>query len=306
MKVKKLYKANRETLKFEILTGEQGFDREIKIPEVQRPGLVLSGYLKGYIGSRILVFGKIELFYLKDLSSDERSLRLETILPEEIPAVIVAGSYDPPDELIVLCRTKSIPLICSSLETDFLISRLYHILVEAFAPSITCHGTFVEVHGIGVLMQGDSAIGKSEAALSLIDRGHRLISDDITRVLKKKGGILLGSGLELSKSHIEVRGIGILNVAHLYGIKSIREEKKLDLVVKLEVWDDAHFYDRSGLFDESTEILGVELPFHVMPVKPGRDIALLVETLALNHRLKRQGVDSAKELEAKLVQLMNG
>lgn len=303
MKVKMLF--GQEMLGLELLAGELGLGRSIDKPDVHRPGLSLTGYLDGHSPERIMIFGRAEVAYLQNLSEQERALRLKAILSNRTPAVIVARGLQPAVELYALCERYEVPLFSSPLQTMALISCLNLLLVDAFAPTMTCHGSFVEVHGVGLLMQGESAIGKSEAALSLVDRGHRLISDDIVRVKRREGDFLEGSGLELSRGHIELRGIGILNLAHLYGIGSIREKKKIELVVKLEVWDDAHFYDRSGLIEVSTEILGVEIPYHVLPVKPGRDIALLIETLALNHRLKGQGRHSAQELETKLMLKMN-
>ncbi len=303
MKVHALF--GEEVLGLELLVGEPGLERTLTKRDVYRPGLALTGYLTGHSSERIMVLGWVELAYLRDLDDVQRVLRLRGIISSKTPAVIVTRALKPPDELYALCQEYGVPLFSSPLPTMALISRLNLFLVDLFAPAMTCHGSFVEVHGVGLLMQGESTIGKSEAALSLVDRGHRLVADDIVRVIKKEEGVLEGHGLELSRGHIELRGIGILNLAHLYGIGSIREKKKIELVVKLEVWDDAYFYDRSGLFEQSVEMLGVEIPYHILPVKPGRDIALLVETLALNHRLKGQGRHSAQELETKLMLKMS-
>ncbi len=173
--------------------------------------------------------------------------------------------------------------------------------MEEFAPSISLHGTLVEVFGVGVLIQGNSSVGKSEAALGLIERGHRLISDDVVRV-KRKENYLTGCGPELTRHLMEIRGIGIINVAHLYGAVCVRPDKGIDIVVKLEEWDDQHFYDRVGLDEKYVDILGISIPYHVLPVKPGRDVVLLLETIALNHRLKDMGYNSAKEFNSKLLE----
>jgi len=187
------------------------------------------------------------------------------------------------------------------MTTVELMRRLTHLLVDVFAPNMSCHGSLVEVFGVGVLIQGDSAVGKSEAALGLIERGHRLISDDIVKVKKREGEYLEGFGVDLSHQHMEVRGIGVINVANLYGAVCVREKKSLDIVVKLEVWDDSRFYDCVGVEERTIDILGVEIPFHVLPVKPGRDVVLLLETISLNHRLKKMGRHSTKEFNAKLL-----
>lgn len=296
-----LYEKHRNTLGLELISGKEGLRRAIKLPEVHRPGLSLAGYLKGHALKRILIFGKVEMNYLKDLHPSLRVERLKAILSPATPAIIVARRLKPPKELMLLCEERKIPLLHSSMTTMNLLSKLTVLLLEEFAPSLSCHGCLVEVFGVGVLIQGDSAVGKSEAALGLVERGHRLISDDIVKVKLREAGYLEGYGVELSKHHMEVRGIGIINVAHLYGAVCVREKKSLDIVVKLEVWDDSHFYDRVGLEEKTLTILGVQIPYHILPVKPGRDVVLLLETIALNHRLKKMGYHSAKEFNAKLL-----
>ncbi len=201
-----------------------------------------------------------------------------------------------------MCEKNRIPLFKAGLTATNLLSRITFLLLEEFSPSITLHGTLVEVFGVGVLIQGESSVGKSEAALGLIERGHRLISDDVVRVKKKEGAYLVGCGPELTRHLMEIRGIGIINVAHLYGAVCVRPDKGIDIVVKLEEWDDQHFYDRVGLDDKFIDILSVSVPYHILPVKPGRDVVLLLETIALNHRLKDMGYNSAKEFNAKLLE----
>lgn len=278
--------------------------RRIPVPEAHRPGLTLAGYMKGHAGKRILIFGKVENEYLRDLDVETRIARLKALLELPTPAVIVARRYRPPKELVQLCEQNDIPLFRASMSTMNLLSRLTVLLIEEFAPSMSCHGTLVEVFGVGVMIQGDSSVGKSEAALGLIERGHRLISDDIVKVRKKENDYIEGSGAELTRHHMEIRGIGIINVANLYGAVCIRDNKSIDIVVKLEAWDDQKFYDRVGLDENSCDILGVKLPHHILPVKPGRDVVLLLETIALNHRLKGMGYNSAKEFKSKLLEMI--
>lgn len=286
-RVEDLYNAHKEELHLELCVGQEGLSRKIDIAEAHRPGLSLAGYLKNHAEKRILVFGKVEITYLNDLSITLRMQRLKAILTPQTPAVIVARNYRPPLELYELCEKEKIPLFRAKMPTMNLLNKLSLLLIEEFAPSLSCHGCLVEVFGVGVMIQGESSVGKSEAALGLIERGHRLISDDIVKVKKMEGGYLEGSGVELSRHHMEVRGIGIINVAHLYGAVCVRDFKRLDIVVKLEVWDDSHFYDRVGLDEKTIDILGIKVPFHLLPVKPGRDVVLLLETIALNHRLKK-------------------
>ncbi|MEI8125304.1 MAG: HPr(Ser) kinase/phosphatase [Parachlamydiaceae bacterium] len=304
--VEDLYNKHGECLGLELIAGKSGMSRRIKIPEAYRPGLSLSGYLKGHDSKRILIFGKVEIEYLRDLDPDVRIARLEAILyaSTPTPAVIVARRYRPPRELVSLCEKLEIPLLRAAMSTMGLLSKLALLLAEDFAPSINCHGTLVEVFGVGVLIQGDSSVGKSEAALGLIERGHRLITDDIVKVKRREGGYLEGFGAELTRHHMEIRGIGIINVAHLYGAVCVRDNKSIDIVVKLEVWDDHNFYDRVGIDEKFCDILEIKLPYHILPVKPGRDVVLLLETIALNHRLKRMGYNSAKEFNTKLLEMI--
>lgn len=299
-----LYIKHAEALGLELIAGQVGLRRKVLIPEVHRPGLGLSGYLKGFAYRRMLILGRHEIDFLQELPLEVCQERLHSLFSLAIPGIIIARRIKPPKVLIQLCEQYGIPLLRSRLKTVNLISRLALLLVEDFAPCMSCHGTLVEVFGVGVLIQGDSSVGKSEAALGLIERGHRLVSDDIVKIRKRERDYIEGSGGELTRHHMEIRGIGIINVAHLYGAVCVRDTKSLDLVVKLEVWDDQQFYDRVGLEEKHCEMLGVKLPYHTLPVKPGRDVVLLLETIALNHRLKEMGYNSAKEFKSKLLEMI--
>lgn len=299
-----LFKQHSETLGLEIIAGDKGLKRRIQIPEAHRPGLALSGYLKNHSAKRILIFGRNEIEYLRELTPELRYQRLRSLLAPATPAVIIARRYIPPLELKSLSEETQIPLLRTSMTTMNLSSKLTMLLTEEFAPSMSVHGTLVEVFGVGVLIKGDSSVGKSEAALGLIERGHRLISDDVVKVRKREGSYLEGFGAKLTRHHMEIRGIGIINVANLYGAVCVRDNKSIDIVVKLELWNDAHFYDRVGLDEKYCDLLGIQVPYHVLPVKPGRDVVLLLETIALNHRLKGMGYNSAKEFNAKLLDVI--
>lgn len=300
-----LYRQHGEHLGLELVAGKEGLKRRVMVPEAHRPGLSLSGFLKGHAAKRLLVFGKVEMEYLRDLPPTVRRERLSLILTEHTPAVIVARGYRPTRDLVAICEERCVPLLRASMTTMNLLSKLTTLLTEEFAPTMNCHGTLVEVFGVGVLIQGDSSVGKSEAGLGLIERGHRLISDDVVKVKRREGNYLEGMGAELTRHHMEIRGIGIINVANLYGAVCVRDTKSIDLVVKLEAWDDNTFYDRVGLDEKYCDMLGIMLPFHLLPVKPGRDVVLLLETIALNHRLKAMGYNSAKEFNAKLLQMIS-
>ncbi len=300
--VQELFEKNGTRLGLRLIAGKGGLKRIIKLPEVHRPGLSLSGYLKNYVSQRILIFGNVETLYLKDLDKALRYERLRGLLTHHTPAVIVAGRFLPVKELVAFCDKLGIPLFRTNIPTMNLVSKMTLLLNEEFSPTMTCHGTLVEAFGVGLMIQGDSSVGKSEAALGLIERGHRLISDDVVRIRLREGAYLEGSGPELTRHLMEIRGIGILNVAHLYGAVCVRDDKKIDLIVRLEDWDDRRFYDRIGLDEKYCDLLGVKVPHHILPVKPGRDVALLLETIVLNHRLKEMGYHSAKEFNVKLLE----
>ncbi len=301
--VEDLFHQHGARLGLELIAGKAGLKRPILVPEAHRPGLPLAGYMKNHAEKRMLIFGKVEIEFLRDLKPEHRVERLEKLLMTKTPAVFVARRYRPSRELQYLCEKHQVPLFRANTTTMNLLSKLTQLLTEEFSPSTTCHGSLVEVFGVGVLIQGDSSVGKSEAALGLVERGHRLISDDVVKIKKREGMHLEGFGDGLTQYHMEIRGIGIINVAHLYGAVCVRASKSIDLIVKMEVWDDNHFYDRVGLEDRFYDLLDVKVPFHVLPVKPGRDVVLLLETIALNHRLKGMGYNSAKEFRNKLLEL---
>ena len=301
-KVQQLYTELKEPLSLELVAGKKGLEKPVKVPEVERPGLSLSGYMKGYLPKRLLVFGRVEIDFLRDLSVEARTQRMQALLTKETPAVIVAQRLKPPRELVVHCNSQAIPLFRTEMALMPFVNKLSLLLSHQFAPTNTCHGTLVEVFGLGVLIQGNSSVGKSETALGLIERGHRLIADDIVKVSKREDGFLTGAGTDITKHIMEIRGIGIINVAHLYGAVCVRDSNSIDIVVFLEVWDEEHSYERIGLEEKSCDILGCQVPFYVLPVKPGRDVVLLLETIALNHRLKQMGIHSAKEFSEQLHQ----
>lgn len=305
LEVADLVSRYNETLLLDLVAGEGGIKRAIKVPEIERPGLTLSGFLRGHSPKRILIFGRVEMEYLREMDDAVRKLRLATIFSDQLPLVIISRRLRPFPEMVELCEEKGIPLFRTSLSTSQLLRTLTVILGEEFSPTMSCHGTLVETYGVGVLIQGDSSIGKSETALGLIERGHRLISDDVVIVKKTDGVNLIGTGPDLTRHMLEIRGIGIINVAHIYGAVCISEKRRIDLVVKLEEWDDDHFYDRVGLEEKYLDLLGVKVPFYVMPVKPGRDVVLLLETVVLNHRLKQMGYNSAKEFNVKLLETIS-
>ncbi|MBI3508785.1 MAG: HPr(Ser) kinase/phosphatase [Chlamydiia bacterium] len=303
--VQEFYQNHGKELGLNLVAGSKGLRRKINKPEAQRPGLSLTGETKRFVTARILIVGRQEIDYVSKLNSETKQLRFRDILSPQTPAVIIARNCKPPKELIALCEADKIPLFRHAGSATKLLSRVTFLLLEEFAPTITLHGTLVEIFGVGVLIQGESSVGKSEAALGLIEKGHRLISDDVVRVKKSENSQLIGSGPEITRHLMEIRGIGIVNIAHLYGAVCVRHSKRIDLVVKLEEWDNQHFYDRVGLDQKFITIIDISVPFHLMPLKPGRDIVLLLETIALNHRLKEMGYNSAREFNTKLLEAIS-
>lgn len=301
MKVEDFYQEYKDEFLLEKASSEKVFQKEIQEFHVERPGLKLAGFGKKIMYDRTLVFGSNELEFLKSLSSVESQDRLMSILSNQIPMIIIAKKLSPTKELIEVCLFYEIALFKTELKSFEIMSKLTLTLYDHLAPSVSCHATLVEVFSNGVLIQGSSSIGKSEAALGLIERGHRLVSDDVTLIKKTKGSLLQGRGLELARHLLEIRGIGILNIADLYGAVSVSQSATIDIIIKLETWDDEHFYDRVGIEEKFQNILGVQIPFYILPVKSGRDVTLLLETIVLNHRLKKMGYHSAKEFNQRLL-----
>ena len=278
----------------------RGVGRLIHSSIVQLPGVSLTGFLESYISDHLLIFGASEILYLSELDLKTRCERLRSILRDDTPTAFVARSLDPPQELIDLCNEKKIPLFRSSMPAMALLGKLNYHLAEEFAPSMSFLGTFVEVFGVGILLQGEDGIGKSEAALGLVDRGHRLVADESIVIKLKHQTLLEGTGADNTRHMIEIRGIGMIDIALLYGSVCVRNTKSIDMLIELEKWDNEKVYDRLGLEDSRTTLMGIQVPFYILPVKPGRDAVLLIETLARNHRLKQMGIHSAREFSQKL------
>ncbi|HEY4707028.1 MAG: HPr(Ser) kinase/phosphatase [Deltaproteobacteria bacterium GWA2_55_10] len=294
-----------ERLGLMLIAGEKGLTREVTTSRIQKPGLLLTGLLEELHADRLQIFGAAEINYLKRLGADELEDVLKVFRPE-LPAIIVARGLEPPEFLVELCRKSSIPLFRTQHTSSVLIERVTKYLEERLAPSTTLHGVLVDVLGVGVLIIGKSGIGKSECALDLVARGYRLVSDDVVIVKRMPPSVLFGSSSELIKYHMEIRGLGIINVKDLYGITAIREKKQMDIVVELVKWESETEYDRLGLEENTYNILGVDLPYLRVPVSPGRSVATIVEVAARNQILKIMGHHPAKALERELDNAMKG
>ncbi|MFN8094286.1 MAG: HPr(Ser) kinase/phosphatase [Vicinamibacteria bacterium] len=291
--VSELLEATAESLKLDLAAGRRGLGHRIHAARVQRPGLALTGYTDYIRYGRVQIIGSSETGYLAKLRPASRRAILGKLCRCRITCFVVTKGIVPPPELLSAAEARGIPVLTTPLESTALIKLLSAFLEERLATRLHLHAVLLDVFGLGVLILGESGIGKSECALDLIDRGHRLVADDVVEV-KRMGDVLVGASPDLTRYHMELRGLGILNIKDLYGVSSIRLSKKLELVVQLERWEAGKEYDRLGLRDESFPVLGVEVPLARMPVAPGRNIALLVEVAARNQLLREGGYDAAR------------
>jgi HPr kinase/phosphorylase len=294
-------------LDLEILAGEGGLNRLVQIPRIQKPGLALAGYIKNLHPDRIQVLGSTELTYIAEITSqdpDRARQNIRELCSLEICCFIITKGQEAPDTLLEEVERRNIPLLRTHHISSNFISLITQYLEERLLPQTTIHAVLVDVLGVGVLLTGKSGIGKSECALDLVLRGHRLVADDVVKVRFKFPAVLFGQGSDLLHYHMEIRGLGIINIKHLFGVAAIRERKKIDLVIELAEWQDGTEYDRLGLEERHYELLGVKLPMLTIPVRPGRNITGIVEVAARNQLLKEMGYHSAVEFEARLEQRM--
>ncbi len=285
-----------DALALKCIGGRPGLVREIKEADINRPGLTLSGFFDNFAYHRVQVFGRGESAFVEKLDQENETATIRKLFTYPIPCCIFTHSLMPNKHFLEIAEEAECPTLQTDLPTSDFSIRLMRALSNIFAPRQTIHGVFVEVFGIGVLITGDSGVGKSETALELIERGHRLICDDSVELKCINGNILMGAGKNLYMGHhMEIRGLGIINVAHLFGVGAIRDRKQVQLVVHLEEWDSTKTYDRIGAGDDTADYLGVAVPCLTIPVKPGRNIPIIVETAAMNERLKKMGYYSARE-----------
>lgn len=276
--------------------GRPGLSREIRIPDLNRPGLALGGFYDKFGFDRIQIFGRGETAFIRKLANEKKTDTIEEIFKRNIPCVIFTHGLGPTDDFRMIAEGAGCPILQTDLASSEFSSRLIRALSNIFAPHETIHGVLVEVFGIGVIILGDSGVGKSEAALELIERGHRLVADDAVDISCVAGNILLGAGANRALGHhMEIRGLGIINVTHLFGVGAIRDSKQIQMIVELELWDSNKQYDRIGAEERTRDILGVSIPYLQVPVKPGRNVPIIIETAAMNERLKKMGYFSARE-----------
>ena len=268
----------------------------VTTPEINRPALQLTGYLEHFEAARVQIIGYVEFSYLQHLSEEARTEAFERLVSENIPCVVFTTQMVPDEGMLNLARKHSVSLFSTEKTTSSFMAEIIRWLGVQLAPMISIHGVLVDVYGEGVLIMGESGIGKSEAALELIKRGHRLVSDDVVEISRVSDVTLVGTAPDITRHFIELRGIGIIDVKTLFGVESVKNTQTIDLVIKLEEWDRDKEYDRLGLEEEYIEFLGNKVVCHSLPIRPGRNLAVIVESAAVNHRQKKMGYNAAKEL----------
>jgi HPr kinase/phosphorylase len=290
-------------LELRCLTGRKGLTRTISIPELNRPGLALCGFFESFVSERIQIFGRGEHSYLTKLAREGNLSSIEQLFKYEIPCFIFCHNLEPDEELQGMAERSGIPVLQTPLESSDFSVRLLRALSDIFAPERTMHGVLVEVWGTGVLIMGESGVGKSESALELVERGHSLIADDAVNVKCMGGNILMGTPTaKVIGHHMEIRGIGIVDISRIFGVIAIKDKKQVEIVVQLEEWDAKKAYNRVGEKGEYINILGVNIPLIKIPVRPGRNIPIIIETAVLNERLKMKGMHTAKEFDKNIIQ----
>ena len=295
-----LYANSKEKFRMKLYSDKSGFEKKIYDQNLYRPGLALAGFVDLFSYSRVQVFGNTEMRYLAQLSAEDKFKKLERVFQFNIPCIVLTDNNVPFPMLIELANKYHIPVFGSSFDTTKLIYLISDFLDDQFAPRISIHGSFVDVYGVGILFVGKSGIGKSEVALDLIERGHRLVADDIIILTKKGEGILMGSGTNLVKHFMEIRGLGLIDVERMFGIRAIRYQKRLEIIVELELWNEKSDYTRTGLDESMVTISNVEIPYVKLPIIPGKNITVISEVISLNYLLKHYGYDAATYFQDRL------
>ena len=297
-----LLRSRREAfgLALELVAGADGLDRLITSPHIQKTGLALAGFHEYLKAGRVLIFGESEIRFLESLSAAGRVGSMRLALTLDFPCILITGGFTPPGELVAEAERGKLPLLKTSIVTPTAIAKLTSILEDSLAERTMLHAVLMDILGLGVLIVGESGIGKSECALDLIVRGHRLVADDTVEIRRRAETILIGTCPEMTRHHMELRGLGVINVKDLFGIASTRASKRVELVVQLERWDPTREYERLGLDDDLHEVLGLRVPLIRMPVAPGRNIAILVEVAARNQLLRSRGHHAARALAQRL------
>jgi HPr kinase/phosphorylase len=287
-------------LALDVVAGASGLQRTIVSPHIQKTGLALAGFHEYLRPGRVLVFGESEIRYLESLTSAQRAESLTTAFTHDIPCIIVTGGWQPPEEMLAAAERAKLPVLRTALPTPVAIAKITSLLDDTLAVREIVHGVLLDLLGLGVMIVGESGIGKSECALDLIARGHRLVADDTVEIRRRGEAVVIGTCPELTRHHMEIRGLGVINVRDLFGVASTRASKRVELVVQLERWDPSREYDRLGIDDPMYELLGLKVPLIRMPVAPGRSLAILVEVAARNQLVRTRGLNAARDLVNRL------
>lgn len=293
-----------DPLKLESLTGDLGLDRSLPDAEIASPGLALAGFTDRFAPDRMHVFGETEITYLGTLAPEARRRTLEAFFSFDLPCVFVTKAQQVPADMLELAEANGVPILRSGLRTAEFYRTIKPMIEDAFAPRTTMHGSLADVYGVGLLFIGRSGIGKSECVLDLVERGHRLVADDVVQVTRRRSDVLIGQGHEMAGHHMEIRGIGLIDIPALFGVRAVRQQKRIEVVVQLEDWETAKDADRSGLTHQETDILGVSVPRVVVALNPGKNITVISEVVAMMHLLRYSGVDVAAAFNERLIRRM--
>ncbi|HEY7472564.1 MAG TPA: HPr(Ser) kinase/phosphatase [Gemmatimonadota bacterium] len=302
--VAKLLARKADVLGLKLLTRESTADREITTDEVVSPGLVFAGFVERFTHLRSQIIGETELRYLDSLTPDRSREAVERFLSFDIPVVFITKGLDPPAGMIERADERGIPIVSTRLKTGEFYGAIKSFLEAQFAPTTFLHGSLADIYGVGLLFMGRSGIGKSECVLDLVERGHRLVADDQVHVTRRSGGVLIGRGNSVLGFHMEIRGVGIIDIQSLFGIRAVRLQKRIEVVVRLEDWDESTPVERIGLEEEHTSILDIEIPLVRVPLNPGKNITVIAEVVAMNHLHKYAGGDTAQQFNARLIERM--
>jgi HPr kinase/phosphorylase len=300
LSVGRLFERLRETLELERIGEATGLDRLVTSPEVSSPGLVLAGYVDRFVPDRCQVLGETEVSYLNSLAPERRREVLRLFLALPLPCCFITKGQEPSPDLLALAAEAGMPVFRSPLKTNEFYRRIKPAMEDEFAPRTTLHGSLADVYGVGLLLQGQSGIGKSECVLDLVERGHRFVADDVVIAMRRGNDVLIGKAHELQRHYMEIRGVGLVDIQALFGVRAVRQQKRIEVVVELELWrGDAHV-DRTGLDLETTGILGVDVPRIKVPLVPGKNITVILEVIAMNHLLRYSGVNAAEAFNERL------
>jgi len=302
--VAQLFEDRKDALELEQLCESLQSRVPITVSDINRPGLAMAGYIENFLSERIQVIGETETGLLASLSDADREIALDRLFQFQVPLITVSKDLEVPETLLARARDMSIPVIRTPMSTTPFIHELTAYLDDVFAPTTTAHGSLVDVYGVGLLFTGKSAIGKSECALDLVERGHRLVADDVVTIKRRHENVLIGSANKVLGHHIEIRGVGIIDLQKVFGIRAIRFQKRVEVEVHLQEWKDGIDYERTGLEGRTTTVLGVQIPLVTVPIFPGKNITVITEVIALNYLVKAYGFDAALELDKRLGEIM--